>query len=204
MTVSEVIIDLSEYGYPEHSYDSNIIVGPGYIEDMTYIGDIVPEIESLTVSPCPVVIVQAPGAPEPPTGCTSTVKYEGNTIALQATPRNGTGPYYVRFWRKSASGPYTELGTVRTVVEDTATTYNIVLTDSDIVGAVGDSTAGAPTIGAGGYITDPEDSSAPFTAGKIRVAVTMYDSCPTTPKTCISYCDVSLGCLAPVCNFTVT
>jgi len=175
MTVSEVIIDLSEYSYPEHSYDDNIIIEPAYIED------IAPRIESLTVSPCPVVVVQAPGAPEPPTGCTATVKYEGNTVTLQATPRNGTGPYYVEFRKNDVALPGNDpLGrpyTIPSATEDTQLTRTYVLTNEDIRTA---------------------------STGTIDFSVYISDSCPTGAKTCESICTVNIGCLAPVCNFTVT
>lgn len=199
MTVSEVIIDLSEPYIGTRPIIDVIEEPTGSI----YTG-YEPIIENLTITPCPTVVVQAPGAPEPPDVCTGTPKYSGDSILLETTPNGGVGPYYVRFWRKSSPGPYTELGTVNTTVEGNTASYNIGLVDADVAGAVGDPNAGIPLNDTTGNITDPEDGTDVLSSGKIRVATTIYDSCPTTPKTCLSYCDVSLACVAPVCNFIVT
>ena len=97
-----------------------------------------------------------------------------------------------------------ELGSVRTVTETSSTSTTITLADTDLTGAVGDGSAGAPTTGTTGAITDPEDSSATFGAGILRVAITTYDLCPTGAKSCVEICNVSLACVAPTCNFVVT
>jgi hypothetical protein len=135
--------------------------------------------------------------------CTDT-KSSGDTITLAATPSGAIGPYHVRFFRKSAPGAYTELGTVRTIAEFDSTSTTISLVDADFTGAVGNDTAGVPTTDATGAITDPGDGSAALGAGKIRVATTTYDSCPTGAQSCVEYCDVNLACVAPTCNFVVT
>lgn len=161
MTVSEVVIDLSD-----HNYDDLI--------------ELAPEIEYLTV-PCETVIVQTPGAPEPPTGCVGTVKYEGNTVTLKATPRNGTGPYDVEFRKNGAAIASSRLaGLLNPIIdapEDIEITRVYTLDNEDI------RTASVSTIDFSVYISD---------------------SCPTGAKTCESICTVNIGCLAPVCNFTVT
>lgn len=136
--------------------------------------------------------------------CFGGTKSSGDDVTLTASPNGAVGPYYVRFWRKSAPGAYTELGSVRTVSEGSSTSTTITLTDADLTGAVGDGTAGDPTTGSTGTITDPEDSGATFGAGVLRVATTTYDSCPTGAMSCVEYCDVSLACVAPTCNFVVT
>lgn len=136
--------------------------------------------------------------------CFGGTKSSGDTVTLTASPNGAIGPYFVRFWRKSAPGAYTELGTVRTVAEGSSTSTSIALVDTDLTGAVGDGSASTPTTGATGAITDAEGGSATFGAGILRVATTTYDSCPTGAQSCVEYCDVSLACVAPTCNFVVT
>lgn len=174
MTVSEVIIDLSEHNH------NNITIESAYMEDMVpRIEDL--RIENLTVSPCPVVVIQAPGAPEPPTGCPGTLKYSGNTVTLKATPRNGIGPYYVVFRKNTVNIDPSRLGgLVNPIIdapEDVQITRVYTLDDVDIASATG---------------------------GTIDFSVYISDKCPTGAKFCESICTVNIGCVAPVCNFTVT
>ncbi len=139
--------------------------------------------------------------------CVTTTKSSGDTITLAASPSGAIGPYHVRFFRMpnaSYAMSYGEIGSVRTITEGSSTSTNFSLSDSDLVAASGNTTAGTPVTGATGAITDPNDSGAPIAAGYIRVATTVYDSCPTGAQSCVSYCDVALGCVAPTCNFTVT
>ena len=138
--------------------------------------------------------------------CPTSPRYSGDSINLQASPSGAIGPYYVRFWRMpdvTYSMTYGEIGTVRTVSEGSSTSTSFTLFDADLVAASGNTTAGIPTTGPTGAIIDPYGGTAQLTAGKIRVATTVYDSCPTGAQSCISYCDVTLGCVAPTCNFTV-
>jgi hypothetical protein len=140
--------------------------------------------------------------------CFEGMKSSGDDVTLKASPDGAVGPYFVRFWRKSAPGAYAEIGGGPiTVNEGSNTSYTFELTDSDLTGAVGDATAGAPIVDdepSTGEITDPENSNATFGAGILRVATTTYDSCPTGARGCVEYCDVSLACVAPTCNFVVT
>ncbi len=178
MTVSEMIIDLSQDVY---------------------------NIENLTVACQDVTVESAPGAPEHPSSC-GPVKYSGNSINLEAAPNDGIAPYHVRFWRKPTSSgimSWQEVGTVRTVSVDGGTTSDsFTLYDLDISSAIGHSGALTPTSDTAGNISE-SGATASLDAGKIRVAMTLYDSCPTEPQICLSYCDVTLGCVAPTCNFTV-
>jgi hypothetical protein len=197
MTVKDMIIDLSKYSDDDHSVED--------LENYTYIdNNSVPTIESLIE--CGSVDVQAAyGAPQAPVSCGAT-KYSGNTINLQSTPDSGIGPYTVRFWKKAGGtgGTYSLVGTPHyPVTEGNAVTESFVLNDFDVSSATGDTTAGDPTSDDVGIIIDPFGGGKPLAVAKIRVATTVADSCPIGPKICISYCDVTLGCVAPTCNFTV-
>src|SRR3990167_835081 len=125
--------------------------------------------------------------------CTTSTKASGQTISLAAAPNGGVGPYTVRFWRKAGGtgGTYSLVGTTKTsVTEATTVTESITLVDADLASATGDTTAGTPTTGPTGAITDPFGGGAPLSAAKIRVATTTTDSCPTGAQYCIENCDV--------------
>lgn len=112
--------------------------------------------------------------------CTSTLKYSGDTVTLQATPKDGIGPYHVEFLKNGVlinslrlDGP----NPIDPATENAQITRIYTLDDADIVGT---------------------------SIGKITFSVFISDSCPTGAKTCTATCDVYIGCIAPVCNFTVT
>jgi hypothetical protein len=141
--------------------------------------------------------------------CVGTTKASGEVITLSASPNGAIGPYHVRFWRKPAEGAinaltYSEIGSARTVNEGGSTSTSFTLYDTDLVAASGHTTAGIPVTDTSGALTDPGGSTKNLPAGYIRLATTVYDSCPTGSKACVSSCDVTLGCIAPTCNFTVT
>jgi len=202
MAVKDIVIDLSKYRDDDYQLEN--------LENDTYIeNNSEPTIESL-IECGQVYVESAYGAPQPPggTGCAS-IKYSGNSINLAASPNGAVGPYYVRFWRMPATGgahSYGELGTVRSVTESYSTSTSFTLYDTDLVAASG-VTAGTPTVSTDtaslGQILDLVGTGNNLAVGKIRVATTVYDSCPVTPMTCLSYCDITLGCIAPTCNFTV-
>lgn len=192
MTVKDIVIDLSEYSDDGYSTEN--------LEDYTY-----ESIESLI--PCGSVSVEsAYGAPELPIGGCATTKYSGYSINLQSSPDDAVAPYFVRFWRKPTSAgvmAWQEIGSVRTVFTDGGTVSDsFTLYDLDVASAIGQIGALTPGTDTAGNITE-SGATASLAVGKIRVATTVYDSCPTTPKVCLSYCDVTLGCFAPTCNFTV-
>ena len=138
--------------------------------------------------------------------CRTAPYSEGSTVSLVAGPLGGTGPYNVRFWRKpNASGgmTYSELGTTQTCAEGATVGTSFVLYDTDFVAASGQSTATIPITSTSGAISEGS-TTVSLAAGKIRVATTIYDSCPTTPQTCVTYCDINLVCAAPTCNFVVS
>ena len=139
--------------------------------------------------------------------CITTTKASGDSIGLAAAPSGAVGPYFVRFWRKpnvAGTMAYGELGTVRTVTEGSSTSTSFTLYDTDLISASGDTLASTPTTNATGAITDPGTGTAALAVGKIRVATTTYDSCPTGAQSCVEYCDVNLACIPPTCNFVVT
>lgn len=108
--------------------------------------------------------------------CVSTLKYEGDTVHLSATPKDGIGPYYVEFI-KSISGVNTTISSLSGMVENTEVTYDHVLTNEDIRTAL---------------------------TGTIDFSVYIEDSCPTGSMPCTQTCTITIGCLAPICNFQVT
>jgi len=140
--------------------------------------------------------------------CTSATKASGQTVTLQAAPDGGVAPYYVRFWRKPTSGgtmSWQEIGTVRTVAADNGTTSDsFQLQDLDVASADGDVAAKVLLTDTAGVLSESATTAFTLSPGVIRVATTVYDSCPVTPMTCVTSCDVNLACVAPICNFTVT
>lgn len=118
----------------------------------------------------------APTCPSP-----STLKYSGDTVTLKATPKDGVGPYNVTFRKDGATIDSSRLGGLSNPIlgasEDVQITRVYTLNDADIAGAL---------------------------TGTIEFSVYMTDSCPTVPQTCEDFCVISIGCLAPVCNFVVT
>lgn len=131
MTVSNMIIDLSDY-----DYDNNSITK---LENSTYVEDSqVPIIEYLV--PCETVNVQyAPGAPQAPVSCPS-IKYSGDTVTLQATPTNGIGPYIVTFKKDGITISTSRLAglsnPITSAPEDVQITRVYTLDDLDISSAL--------------------------------------------------------------------
>lgn len=165
----------------------------------------------------------------PSTNCPVAAKRSGDTIDLSIQPDAGIGPYKTWFYihhnvgdrgtiidptRLTMPGapyadpigvtgiqPYTnipELGIFRR-------TYT--LNDLDISSATDDpgatqpidvdSTTGALTFGTTGVPKGP---------AVIRLYTAVVDSCTGTtgPAACIQWCDVTLACVPPTCNFIVT
>ncbi len=114
--------------------------------------------------------------------CPITPKYSGDTITLQATPRDGIGPYYVEFSKDGLLIDPARLGgtnpgtsQIYNAPENTTITRTYTLTDEDVRNS----------------------------PGTITFGVFISDSCPTTARTCTQGCIVEIGCMPPVCNFTV-
>jgi len=113
--------------------------------------------------------------------CPTVPKFSGDDVTLQATPRDGIGPYYVEFRKDDVAIDPSRLGgldnPILSAPEDIQITRVYTLNDADIAGAVG---------------------------GFIKFTVFISDSCPTGGLICTEDCFVSIGCVAPVCNFIVT
>ena len=113
--------------------------------------------------------------------CPTVTKYSGDTLVLQATPRYGTDPYYVEFMIGGMVIPGNDpLGrpyTIPSAIENEIIIRTYILSDADIAGAL---------------------------TGTINFSVYIEDSCPTGYLTCTESCIINIGCVAPVCNFTVT
>lgn len=113
--------------------------------------------------------------------CPTVPKYSGDTITLQATPRDGIGPYLVEFRMNGTAIPGDDpVGrpyTISSATEDDTLIRTYILSDADIAGAL---------------------------SGTIDFSVYIEDSCPTAHQTCTESCIIDIGCVAPVCNFTVT
>lgn len=117
-----------------------------------------------------------------PSACPITPKYSGDTVTLKATPKDGIGPYYVEFQKNGVLIDPSRLGGTNPgtsqlydVLENVSITREYTLDDLDV------STSG----------------------GTIDFSVYMSDSCPTIAQTCTDTCTITIGCIAPVCNFTV-
>lgn len=158
--------------------------------------------------------------------CAGGTKGTGDTITLNAAPMFGTGPYIVKFYMKrNTEAPFlittgsgtpaigtpgggaatqTAVAEATTATVPTATALTYTLLDSDIAYASGDTTASVPTSDTTGAVVNTTTSSASLDVGKIRFITTITDSCPTLPKFCAEYCDVTVACPTPTCNFIVT
>lgn len=112
--------------------------------------------------------------------CPTVSKYSGDTITLEATPRDGISPYYVEFRINGSAINPLRLGGTNPIID----------APEDI-----------PIIRA--YSLDDLDISSALT-GTIEFSVYISDSCPIEPMTCTESCTIDIGCVAPVCNFTVT
>jgi hypothetical protein len=113
--------------------------------------------------------------------CPTTPKYSGDTVTLEATPRDGIAPYIVEFRingdRIDPSRLTGETNPITGVTENTLITRTYTLDDLDISSAL---------------------------TGTIEFSVQVSDGCPIEPMTCTESCTIDIGCIAPVCNFTVT
>jgi hypothetical protein len=107
------------------------------------------------------------GTAQVPGMCPITPKYSGDTVTINATPKDGIGPYYVVF---SKDG---------------------VIIDPSRLGGLDNPIINAPenTLIIRIYILDDEDIR--ISGGTIYFSVFISDSCPTGAKSCTdsSYCD---------------
>lgn len=121
-------------------------------------------------------IIMSPTLP-----CTQSLKYSGNYITLQATPKDGIGPYYVVFRKNGTTIDPSRLGGLSNPIINAPEGIQITRV----------------------YTIDDVDVATALT-GTIDFSVYMEDSCPTGPMTCSDTCTINIGCIAPVCNFMVT
>jgi hypothetical protein len=132
-------------------------------------------------------------------------------VTLAASPDEGTAPYNVRFLIQvgglNAGAPrLLSLGDgalsgddEQTVDVDGGTTTAVTYTvnDTEIVGS-----GTAPPA-----VADVDTSGIPVplgSANSMRFIVHTTDSCPTANQHCIEYCDLTVECPTPSCNFVVS
>lgn len=145
--------------------------------------------------------------------CTKTTvsSAPGDLVKLKACPNNGTASYTVRFLAQFGGAPALlsgaglsgsaqqgvaiDGGCTTGPGPDGTVTYQV--SDIEIVASAGGPPAEPDVDGSG--ISVP--AGAPAT---IRFLTHTYDSCPTGALHCVEYCDLTIECIAPVCNFIVT
>lgn len=119
--------------------------------------------------------------PLTPLPCPVSPRYSGNIITLKATPKDGIGPYYVGFSKDGSPIDPSRLEGLDNPIfpapENVLITRVYTLDDLDISSAL---------------------------LGTIDFSVYITDSCPTGSKICTETCTITIGCIAPVCNFQVT
>ncbi len=147
------------------------------------------------------------------TGTGTSGKQSGQSVTLSASPGGGVRPYTVRFWySRTGTAPLTQVGATGTQTtnpaspENTAVTDSYTLSDADIAGAVGNTTALPPSA-----VSDTDGTitlggtAVGLATGSIRFYSSVVDSCPSTDKgKCAQFADVATACIAPTCNFVVT
>lgn len=129
--------------------------------------------------------------------CTTTTKYSGDTVTMNATPIQGVAPYTIQF-RKSP---------VQSMINDW-TGATEVISDSRIPGGNNISGVSEGTTITRIYTLDNADlegatTKSGDTGPSIIFATEIIDSC-SPHQSCIKYCKVFVGCTTPVCDFTVT
>lgn len=148
---------------------------------MNDIGDNMENIKRVGYGSGPFGSYEFGGQPISLATCPTVTKYSGDTLTLQTTPKDGTGPYYVEFSKDGMTIPGNDpLGrpyTIPSAIENETIIRTYILSDPDIAGAL---------------------------TGTINFSVYIEDSCPTGHLTCTESCIINIGCMAPVCNFTVT
>lgn len=115
--------------------------------------------------------------------CAATGKTGGDTVNLLLTAVSGVAPYTTTFFK--------DLGPGRVAITPAGSTGTIA--------ADGGTDGGTYTI------TDADAKNANFGGlAQIQFIGKITDSCPTGPLSCEQVCEVSITCVTPTCNFTVT
>lgn len=216
MTVSDVTIDLSD-----HSRDDSVVVEQMPIETEVVIDTLenyehiedMSRVQDLTVSPCPVVIVRAPGvpgistcpSPGTPGGDPSHPKLSGSTAVMTATPVQGVAPYTLEF-RRIPFQSMTDLGDITAITIDTITELipNAKLTGgTNTATGVTEGTAVTRTYAIGSDDINGATTKSGDTGPTMILASKIIDSC-SSQQSCISACKLYVGCATPICDFTVS
>lgn len=145
-------------------------------------------------------------APNPPVcplpgvkGASNNPKLSGETVTMAAKPVQGVSPYDITFRKTpAASADGSEAGatevmlaarlgglanpTTKVITEGTTVTRVYTLDIDDLNGAV---------------------TKAGDTMPSITFASTIEDSC-TPVQTCVNACKIFVGCVEPICDFTVS
>lgn len=152
----------------------------------------------------------------PSTGsCPVGTKKSGDAVTLSVDPTGGVGPYTAWFYLKHSA---TETGTLITTARLGAATNPITsstegitvsrtytLDDADVAAATGDGAATTPIDVDSGGVLSFSTAVITLSSATLRFITAIRDSCAggSGPGTCVQWCDVSLACIAPTCNFVV-
>lgn len=147
--------------------------------------------------------------------CTkATISSEiGNVATLLACPNDGTAPYTVTFLGQFGAAPVVLAAGVapygltganpQVVATDgacTAAGVTYQVTDAQIVASAG----GPPVVAAVPGVNGSGIGVPAGAVNTVRFLVHTADSCPTGALHCVEYCDLTIVCPTPTCNFTVS
>ena len=136
-------------------------------------------------------------------GAQDNPKVVPNTVTMAAKPVQGVSPYKITFRKTpAASADGSETGAAEVIA-----TARLALTNATTNPTAKTITEGTTVTAV--YTLDIDDLNGAVTkAGgdtmpSITFAATIEDSC-TPVSTCVNACKIFVGCVAPVCDFTVS